>query len=61
MRLCGLAEKAVGLLRSFKFRAEAPLFIDQLVRLTASANDRECRVTAERCNGVIAMNAAATF
>lgn len=60
-RLCALAETTVGPLRSFRFRAEAALFVDQPVRLTATVDGRECRVAAERCDGVTAMKATATF
>jgi 3-methylfumaryl-CoA hydratase len=61
MRLCALAEATAGALRSFSFRAEAPLFVDQPVRLTASVQGRECHAIAERCDGVTAMKSVATF
>jgi 3-methylfumaryl-CoA hydratase len=61
VRLCTLARRAAGTLASFRFRGEAPLFVDQPVRLTATVKDRECHVAAIRCDGATAMSAVATF
>lgn len=60
-RLAALAAKTAGALLSFRFRAEAPLFVGQPVRLTATIEGRDCRVAAQRCDGVTAMTAVATF
>jgi 3-methylfumaryl-CoA hydratase len=43
----------------FAFRAMAPLFVDQPVRLAAGAADGE--VEAIRCDGAVAMAASAAF
>jgi 3-methylfumaryl-CoA hydratase len=59
-RLCALARRAAaGALKRFSFRGEAPLFVDQPVRLIATASAAECRLFAERCDGARAMTATA--
>jgi 3-methylfumaryl-CoA hydratase len=57
-KLCGLAQRlAGGALASFSFRAMAPLFVNQPVRLRAGAEPNT--VEAIRCDGAVAV--AATF
>jgi 3-methylfumaryl-CoA hydratase len=56
-RLYDLASRTAGApLRRFSFRALAPLFVDQPVRLRAG--DEPATVVAVRCDGAIAMSAA---
>ncbi|HEY2709918.1 MAG TPA: hypothetical protein VGI95_17860 [Caulobacteraceae bacterium] len=55
-KLCGLAASLAGRpLRSFSFRALAPLFVNQPVRLCAG--DEPGNVVAVRCDGQIAVSA----
>ena len=61
IRLCTLARRAAGPLTGFRFRGEAPLFVDQPVTLSATTSGRECRLAAVRCDGATAMTAVATF
>jgi 3-methylfumaryl-CoA hydratase len=58
-RLASLAVRQAGgaPLRTFHFRAVAPLFVNQPVRL--SAGDAPGRVLATRCDGTLAMSAEA--
>jgi 3-methylfumaryl-CoA hydratase len=61
-RLCDFAEKTVGKsVVRFRFRGEAPLFVDQPIRLVGRINGAECAVRAERADGIIAMSATASF
>jgi 3-methylfumaryl-CoA hydratase len=59
LRLCALAVRALGPLKGFQFRGEAPLFAGQPVRLIAQPAGAECRLVAERCDGAAAMTATA--
>lgn len=60
MRLCALAQRVAGRpLTRFSFRGEAPLFVDQAVRLIAKADGAGWQIDAERCDGVRAMTAGA--
>lgn len=61
LRLCAVAERVVGPLKTLRFRAEAPLFAGFLVRLNATAEGAECHTVAERCDGTVAMKAIAEF
>ena len=54
-RLFGLAARAGATPRGFAFRAMAPLFVDQPVRLRSTA--AQDTVSAIRCDGVVAMEA----
>ncbi|PTS89395.1 MULTISPECIES: MaoC/PaaZ C-terminal domain-containing protein [unclassified Caulobacter] len=60
-RLAGLAVRRAGgaPLKTFQFRAVAPLFVNQPVRL--SAGDPSGGLAATRCDGAIAMSAEATI
>lgn len=58
-RLHGLAARRHGPLDGFSFRAMAPLFVAQPVRLGAGENLGDYRAT--RCDGVIAMEAKITL
>jgi 3-methylfumaryl-CoA hydratase len=61
-RLCNFAADLVGRrVARFRFRGEAPLFVDQPVRLVGRMNGDECAVRAERADGVAAMSAMAHF
>ena len=61
-RLCDFAEKTAGRnVVRFRFRGEAPLFVDQPIRMVGSVNGADCAVRAERADGVIAMSATASF
>lgn len=60
-RLCALTRRVAGKpLKRFSFRGEAPLFVDQPVRLTARAGVSEWQLFAERCDATRAMTATAT-
>jgi 3-methylfumaryl-CoA hydratase len=59
LRLCALAVRVLGPLKTFQFRGEAPLFAGQPVRLIAEPSGTECRLVAERCDGAAAMTATA--
>jgi 3-methylfumaryl-CoA hydratase len=55
-KLCGLAQRLAGKpLTSFSFRAQAPLFVNQPIRLRAG--DEAGSVVAVRCDGEVAMSA----
>jgi 3-methylfumaryl-CoA hydratase len=55
-KLCALAQQiAGGPLKSFSFRAQAPLFVGQAVRL--AAKDEPGSLVAVRCDGQVAMSA----
>lgn len=60
-KLCALAAHArpAGVMRSFAFRANAPLFAGQPIRL--SPGDEAGAIEALRCDGVAAMSAHAAF
>jgi 3-methylfumaryl-CoA hydratase len=61
-RLCDFAAKLAGRgVARFRFRGEAPLFVDQPIRLVGRMNAAECAVRAERADGVVAMSATAYF
>jgi 3-methylfumaryl-CoA hydratase len=61
-RLCDLACRTIGAApRRFTFRGEAPLFVDQPVRLVARPDGSACTLRAERADGVTAMSATAVF
>jgi 3-methylfumaryl-CoA hydratase len=60
-RLCGEGERAAGPLKTFQFRAEAPLFVDLPVTFERTIEGRTIRIAAKRCDGVTAMSATATF
>jgi 3-methylfumaryl-CoA hydratase len=61
-RLCDFAEKTAGRsVARFRFRGEAPLFVDQPIRLVGRMNGAECEVRAERADGIVAMSATASF
>lgn len=47
--------------RRFTFRGEAPLFVDQPVRLVGRMEGETCALRAERADGVTAMSATAVF
>ena len=56
-KLCDLATRTAGRpLATFSFRAQAPLFVNQPVRLRAG--DEPSTVIAVRCDGQIAMSAS---
>jgi len=56
-KLCGLAQRLAGAaLASFSFRAMAPLFVDQPVRLRKG--EAQGAVAAFRCDGETAMTAS---
>ncbi|MBL8628581.1 MAG: MaoC family dehydratase N-terminal domain-containing protein [Rhodospirillaceae bacterium] len=57
-KLYGYAAKTGGPLKAFAFRASAPLFVGQPVRLTGGDASQEVR--AVRCDGVTAMSATVT-
>jgi 3-methylfumaryl-CoA hydratase len=60
IRLCALAQRVAGKpIKSFSFRGEAPLFVDQPVRLIAKAGAFNLQLSAERCDGQRAMSATA--
>jgi 3-methylfumaryl-CoA hydratase len=48
-------------LHRFTFRGEAPLFVDQPVRLVGRPDGASCTLRAERADGVTAMSATAVF
>lgn len=61
-RLCDFAADVAGRkVARFRFRGEAPLFVDQPIRLVGRMNGAECAVRAERADGVTAMSATAGF
>ena len=61
-RLCDFAGKIAGRnVARFSFRGEAPLFVDQPIRLVGRMNSAQCVVRAERADGVTAMSATAVF
>jgi 3-methylfumaryl-CoA hydratase len=56
-KLCDLATRTAGApLKTFSFRAQAPLFVNQPVRLRADAEPNA--VVAVRCDGQVAMSAS---
>jgi 3-methylfumaryl-CoA hydratase len=60
-RLCQLARRVAGRpLTRFSFRAEAPTFVNQPVRLVARRADAQLQLRAERFDGEVAMSAFAT-
>jgi 3-methylfumaryl-CoA hydratase len=60
-RLCQLAGRAAGRpLTRFAFRAEAPTFVNQPVRLVARRAGVDLQLRAERADGTVAMSASAT-
>jgi 3-methylfumaryl-CoA hydratase len=61
--LCRLAVRAAGHRRMtrFQFRAAAPLFVDQPVRLRAAFSGNGVEATAHRQDGAVAVTASATF
>jgi 3-methylfumaryl-CoA hydratase len=61
LRLCAQAEQAVGALKTFSFRAEAPLFAGLPVAFTKAIDGTTCQVAALRWDGVTAMTAMAEF
>ena len=50
----------LGGVKTFKFRGEAPLFVDQPVRLVAKKEGDALQNKAMRCDGVVGMSATAT-
>ena len=60
LKLCTFAGRQLGGVKTFKFRGEAPLFVDQPVRLVAKKEGDELQVKAVRCDGVVGMSATAT-
>ena len=61
-RLCDFAAKTAGRnVARFSFRGEAPLFVDQPVRLVGRMDGGQCVLRAERADGVTAMSATAIF
>lgn len=58
-RLCSFAYRLLGSLTDFRFRGEAPLFVDQPVRLVARRDGSKCELAAKRCDGTVAMSASA--
>jgi len=61
-RLCNFAADLAGRpVSRFRFRGEAPLFVDQPIRLVGRMNGGECTVRAERADGVTGMSATAHF
>jgi 3-methylfumaryl-CoA hydratase len=59
-KLCGYAQERAGRpVRTFAFRALAPLFVDQPVRLRPG--DAEGEVRAVRCDGQLAVTGTAGF
>ena len=61
-RLYDFAAKLAGrAVVRFRSRGEAPLFVEQPVRLAGRMNGAECAVRAERADGVVAMSATANF
>jgi 3-methylfumaryl-CoA hydratase len=58
-KLCNFAGRLLQPLKAFRFRGEAPLFVDQPVRLTTKKNGAEWQLKAIRCDGVVAMSATA--
>ena len=61
-RLCNFAADLAGRpVARFRFRGEAPLFVDQPIRLVGRINGAECAVRAERADGLVAMSATAQF
>ena len=60
LKLCTFAGRQLGGVKTFKFRGEAPLFVDQPVRLVAKKEGAELQVKAVRCDGVVGMSATAT-
>ncbi len=62
LRLCDFAgRQKKPRLKSFSFRGEAPLFCSQPVTLSSGEEAGTLRVIAKRCDGKIAMQAAAGF
>jgi 3-methylfumaryl-CoA hydratase len=60
-RLCDFAGRVAGRpLTRFTFRAEAPTFVNQPVRLVARRTDTHLQLRAERVDGKVAMSASAT-
>jgi 3-methylfumaryl-CoA hydratase len=60
-RLCQLACRVAGRpLARFTFRAEAPTFVGQAIRLVARRADAQVQLRAERVDGAVAMSASAT-
>jgi 3-methylfumaryl-CoA hydratase len=59
LRLCAEAERLVGAIKTFRFRAEAPLFAGLRVAFKAAINGATCQIVAQRCVGVAAMVASA--
>ena len=60
LKLCTFAGRQLGGVKTFKFRGEAPLFVDQPVRLVAKKEGDALQVKAMRCDGVVGMSATAT-
>lgn len=61
-RLCEHACRIAGRdPRRFTFRGEAPLFVDQPVRLVGRMDGATCALRAERADGATAMSATAAF
>jgi 3-methylfumaryl-CoA hydratase len=61
-RLCNFAADLAGRpIARFRFRGEAPLFVDQPIRLVGRVAGAECAVRAERADGVTGMSAMAHF
>jgi 3-methylfumaryl-CoA hydratase len=59
-RLCNFAADLAGRpVARFRFRGEAPLFVDQPIRLVGRIHGAECAVRAERADGVTGMSATA--
>ena len=60
LKLCQFAGSQLGGVKTFKFRGEAPLFVDEPVRLVAGKEGGELQVKAMRCDGIVGMSATAT-